>query len=520
MKRKYALFLAFVFAGASSIPLFLRADDIGSDVEAGEENAPLPDFDKALDGGAASATKPGKGKSNLNSNEKYNDIALFSRVLSFIERQYVKPVDSKQLVYGAVKGMLESLDPHSALLTPEVYTQMKNDTTGKFGGLGIEIWLGDDGLLTIVHPMEDTPAWNAGLRAGDKIIRIDGEATKGLSLIEAVTKMRGKIGSAITLTIYRESSDEVKDYKVVRSVIKVKSVVAQMLKDNYAYIRLNHFQEKSAREMKEALEGLERKAGKDKKIAGLVLDLRNNPGGLLDEAVDVTNLFIDSGVIVSTIGRDPEQKEVRRARSGTARKELPLAVLVNGNSASAAEIVAGALRDHNRALLLGGRTFGKGSVQTVIPLNDDMGLKLTIALYYTPSGISIQAKGITPHVFLDDVDPELYAKAKKKHSYLREADLKGHFDDERLGRNDRKIEDYADKRKAKEKEKTKEEPSEKIDPDKDYQVQQALSYLRSYDFFKKIKEGAVPTPEPSPPSKKKSQGQGLQSSLSSGYFML
>jgi carboxyl-terminal processing protease len=432
-------------------------------------------------------------KSGLNSNEKYNDIALFSRVLNFVEKQYVKEVDSKKLVFGAIKGMLESLDPHSAFLTPEIYAQMRNDTTGKFGGLGIEIWLGDDGLLTIVHPMEDTPAWRAGIRSGDKIIRIDGEATKGLSLIEAVTKMRGKVGSPITLTIYRDSADEVKDFKIVRSIIKVKSIASQMLKDNYGYIRLNHFQEKSAREMLAALEELEKKAGGKDKLAGLVLDLRNNPGGLLDEAVDVTNLFIDEGVIVSTIGRNQEEKEIRRARSGTARKNLSLAVLVNGNSASAAEIVAGALKDHNRALLLGGRTFGKGSVQTVIPLNDDMGLKLTIALYYTPAGISIQAKGITPHVFLDDVDSDLYNKAKKKSSTLREADLRNHFDEENLGsgKRDRKIEDYADKRK-KDSSKEREADPDRVDPERDLQVQQALSYLRSYDFFKNIKEGTVP----------------------------
>lgn len=424
-------------------------------------------------------------KKELNSSEKYNDVALFSRVLSFVEQQYVKEVDAKKLVHGGIKGMLESLDPHSAFLPPEVYNQMKNDTSGKFGGLGIEIWVGDDGLLTIVHPMEDTPAWAAGIKPGDKIIRIDGEATKGLSLIEAVTKMRGKVGSPIRLTIYREANDEVKEFTITRSIIKVKSVQAQMLEENFAYIRLNHFQEKSAQELRTALEKMEKAADKPG-LQGLVLDLRNNPGGLLDEAVDVANLFIDDGVIVSTIGRDSAQKEVRKAKSGLAKKELPVAVLVNGNSASAAEIVAGALKDHNRALILGSRTFGKGSVQTVIPLNDNMGLKLTIALYYTPGGVSIQAKGITPHVALDDVDPEIFAKAKRKGNFLREADLRNHFEDEgEQNRKGRTIGDYADKRPAKE-EKPKSESGDRVDPTKDYQVQQAISYLRSFDFFQKI----------------------------------
>lgn len=422
-----------------------------------------------------------KDKKGIVSNEKYNEIALFNRVLNFVERQYVENVDTKKLVYGAIKGMLEALDPHSSFLPPEVYHQMRNDTSGKFGGLGIEIWLGEDGLLTVVHPMEDTPAWKAGVKSGDKIIRINGEATKGLSLVEAVAKMRGKEGEAIRLTVFREKSDEIKEIKIVREEIKVKSVRQQLLADNIGYIRLNHFQEKSAREMKRALKRLEKK----KKLKGLVLDLRNNPGGLLDEAVEVANLFIDNGVIVSTIGRDKKEEEVKKARSGIARMDIPLAVLVNGNSASAAEIVAGALKDHNRALILGNRTFGKGSVQTVIPLSDDMGLKLTIAIYHTPNGTSIQAKGITPHVYLDDVDPDLYSKAKRKGSYLREADLRNHFGAEGQGleKAHRKIGDYAKKRG---KQKSGEERRKRVDPEKDFQVQQAVAHLKSLGFYKRL----------------------------------
>ncbi len=419
-------------------------------------------------------------KKSIVSNEKYNEIALFNRVLNFVERQYVHTIDTKKLVYGAIKGMLEALDPHSSFLPPEVYHQMRNDTSGKFGGLGIEIWLGEDGLLTVVHPKLDTPAWEAGIKSGDKIIRINGEATKGLSLVEAVAKMRGKNGDAIKLTVFREKSDEIKEIKVVRREIKVKSVRYQNLADNIGYIRLIHFQEKSAREMKRALKKLEKK----NKLKGLVLDLRNNPGGLLDEAVEVANLFIDNGVIVSTIGRDKKEEEVKKARSGIARKDLPVAVLVNGNSASAAEIVAGALKDHNRALILGSQTFGKGSVQTVIPLSDDMGLKLTIAIYHTPNGTSIQAKGITPHVYLDDLDPEAYSKAKRKGSFLREADLRNHFgNDGGLDKRHRKIGDYAKKRS---KGKKDSKARKRIDPERDFQVQQAVGHLRSLDFYRRV----------------------------------
>ncbi len=444
----------------------------------------------------AVVAKESKSKKSLVTNEKYNEIALFNRVLNFVEQQYVENVDTKKLVHGAIKGMLEALDPHSSFLPPEIYHQMRNDTSGKFGGLGIKIWLGEDGLLTVVHPMEDTPAWKAGVKAGDKIIRINGEATKGLSLVEAVAKMREK-GEAIRLTVFREESDEIKEIEIIREEIKVKSVREQMLVDNIGYVRLSHFQEKSAREMKRALKSLDKK----KKLRGLVLDLRNNPGGLLDEAVEVANLFIDGGVIVSTIGRDKKQEEVKKARSGVARTDIPLVVLVNGNSASAAEIVAGALKDHNRALILGSRTFGKGSVQTVIPLADDMGLKLTIATYHTPNGTSIQAKGITPHVLLDEVDPELYSKAKRKASYLREADLRNHFGAEgRVENSRRKIGDYTQKRG---KDKSERKSRERMDPEKDFQIQRAVAHLKSLDFYKRVLQQEETTERKVGRSKKK-----------------
>ena len=419
----------------------------------------------------------------IGKDDRYKHIALFSKVLYLIEEQYVQSMDMEKILHGAIKGMLSSLDPHSGFLNKEIYRRMKNDTSGKFGGIGVEIWLADDGLLTMLHPIEGAPAWKAGIQPYDKIIKINDEPTKGLTLIEAVTKMQGKVGEVIKLTIYREKTEEIKEFKIRRSIIDIKSVDHKIIDKGYGYLRLNHFQEKSSKEIKKALKKMEEKGS----IKGLILDLRNNPGGLLDEAIEVTNLFIDHGVIVSTIGRDKKNKEVRMARSGLARKDIPLAVLVNGNSASAAEIVAGALKDHNRALIIGSRTFGKGSVQTLIPLGDGLGLRLTIALYYTPSGISIQEEGVAPHIYLDDMDLEKLNSAKKTNNYTREAGLQKSF---RLGknisnRNIRKIKGLPDK-KAKKK--------AKIDPSTDYQVQQALSYLKSYRLFERMKKKQIKIP--------------------------
>ena len=336
------------------------------------------------------------------SNAKYDDIALFGRVINFIEKQYVDKVNTKELVHGAIKGMLETLDPHSNFMPPDVYTQLKTDTAGKFGGLGIEVWVNKDGVLTIVTPMEGTPAWKAGVKPGDRIMKINGESTKGMSIVEATARIRGEVGSEVKFTVARDGSPKPIDFKMKRVTIDVKSVKEEVLEEKYVYLRLNHFQERTSQEVKAALKKMDGK----RKIEGLILDLRNNPGGLLDEAVDTVNLFVDKGVIVSTIGRNKEDKDVKYAKSGIARTDFPMVVLVNGSSASAAEIVAGALKDHKRALVAGSRTFGKGSVQTVIPLADDVGLKLTIARYYTPNGVSIQAKGIEPDIQLEDIDPD------------------------------------------------------------------------------------------------------------------
>ena len=426
---------------------------------------------------AGDAPKDGKDakSSTLVSNAKYDDIALFGRVINFIEKQYVDKVNTRELVYGAIKGMLETLDPHSNFMPPDVYTQLKSDTSGKFGGLGIEVWVNKDGVLTIVTPMEGTPAWKAGVKPGDRIMKINGESTKGMSIVEATTRIRGEIGSEVRFTVARDGAPKPIDFKMKRVSIDVKSVKSELLEEKYGYIRLNHFQEHTAQEVKTALKKLETK----QKVAGLILDLRNNPGGLLDEAVDTVNLFVDKGPIVSTIGRNKEEKDVKYAKSGIARLDFPMIVLVNGSSASAAEIVSGALKDHKRALVAGSRTFGKGSVQTVIPLADDVGLKLTIARYYTPSGVSIQAKGIEPDLQLDDIDPETIKRLRKKNRFMSEADLKNHIEATNKAKGEKTDDSSSDEEKVAD---GKDAPPRPLDPKDDYQVQQALNYLKTMNF--------------------------------------
>ncbi len=434
---------------------------------------------------------------------RYENLELFQKVLHFVEANYVDEIKNKDLVYGAIKGMLETLDPHSNFLTPEIFKEMKVDTSGKFGGLGIEIGIKDN-ILTIMAPIEDTPAWRAGLKPNDRIVKINAESTKGMTLMEAVGKMRGKKGTDVTLSIYRDGFEKIRDVTVTRDVIKIQSVKSEELEPEYGYIRLTSFNESAATDIKKAIEKLESK----KKLKGLVFDLRTNPGGLLDQAVEVSSLFIDEGVIVSTIGRNRDQKDVKYARKGNARKDFPVAILVNSNSASAAEIVAGALQDHHRAIIMGQPTFGKGSVQTVIELGPDLGLKLTIARYYTPSGRSIQEKGVHPDIILDDYDPKLLTEAKRKLDPFREKDLKGHMvnTDEDDGAKEYKKEELdslmkegkdseskSSKKKgdskSKERSSSKEEDDmtpTKINPKEDFQVREALNYIKSYDVFKKL----------------------------------
>lgn len=435
--------------------------------------------------------------------EKYQLLELFQKVLHFVETNYVTEPKSKDLIYGAIKGMLETLDPHSNFLTPEIFKDMKVDTSGKFGGLGIEIGMKDN-ILTIISPIEDTPAWKAGLKPNDRIVKIGKESTKGMNLMEAVSKMRGKKGTDVTLSVYRDGWEKIRDITVTRDIIKIQSVKNELLEPEFGYVRLTQFNESAAADVKKAIDKME----KDKKLKGLVFDMRYNPGGLLDQAVEVSSLFIDEGVVVSTIGRDKSQKEVKYARKGNARKDLLVAILVNSSTASAAEIVSGALQDHHRAIIMGQPTFGKGSVQTVVELGQDIGLKLTIARYYTPSGVSIQEKGVMPDILLDEYDPKLLAEAKRKSDPFREKDLKGHMvntDDEGKDKEKKAGDDFkkdeldamlnskTGKKKGADKDKGGKEADEeddlapvKMNPKEDYQVREALNYLKSFETFKKI----------------------------------
>ncbi len=467
-----------------------------------------------LAAGGGSAKDGAKGVPTSTA-ERYENLELFQKVLHFVEGNYVEPVKNRDLVWGAIKGMLETLDPHSNFLTPEIFRDMKVDTSGKFGGLGIEIGMKDN-ILTVMAPIEDTPAWKAGLKANDRIVKINNESTKGMSLVEAVSKMRGKRGTDVTLAIYRDGWEKVRDISITRDIIKIQSVKSEELEPQYGYVRLTSFNESASADIKKALEHFEKKS----KLRGLVFDLRGNPGGLLDQAVEVSSLFIDNGVVVSTIGRNKDQKEVKYAVKGNARKDFPVAVLVNSSSASAAEIVAGALQDHHRAIIMGQPTFGKGSVQTVIDLGNDLGLKLTIARYYTPSGRSIQEKGVMPDILLDDFDPKLLSEARRKTDYFREKDLKGHMVNTDSD-SDGKDKDGKDSKKENRVEYKREEleaiakggkdsgrkkggkdagkgsaASEedelapiRMNPKEDFQVKEALGYLKSYEIFRKLAVG-------------------------------
>lgn len=336
--------------------------------------------------------------------EAYEKLKVFSEVLSLVRANYVEEVDAQQLVYGAIRGLLESLDPHSSFMSPQVYKEMQAETHGSFGGLGIEITVRDR-YLTIVAPIEGTPADRAGIQAGDRILKIEDELTKDMTLIEAVRKLRGPKGSTVAITIGRNGQKPF-DLSIVREIIQVHSVKVHDLGDGIGYVRLTSFQERTARELEEGLEELEAK-----QVKAIVLDLRNNPGGLLNQAVQVSDLFLKKGqLIVYTEGRAKNQDLRFVAEHRTSLPGHPMVVLVNGGSASASEIVAGALQDWKRAVILGTATFGKGSVQTVIPLSDGSGLRLTTAKYFTPKGRTINETGIAPDIVVEPSKPPKPAK--------------------------------------------------------------------------------------------------------------
>ena len=351
----------------------------------------------------------------------YENLEAFTSVLAIVQKNYVEETATQELIEGAIDGMLSALDPHSAYLTPDSYKELQVDTEGTFGGLGIEITIRDD-VLTVVSPIEDTPAYRAGVQAGDRIIKIEDELTKDMSLIDAVKKMRGKKGTRVTISLRREGVPRLIDVSIVREVIQIRSVKWKMLEDGYAYIRITQFQDRTSGDLERTLRQLAQDHGP---LRGMVLDLRNNPGGLLSQAVKVSDLFLDSGLIVYTEGRLENQQQKYFARPG-GDTETPMVVLINNGSASASEILAGAVQDHGRGVLLGTKTFGKGSVQTILPVEGGAALRLTTAMYFTPGGRSIQVTGIIPDIELENL-PEAYVALRRRHS-VREKNMPGHFD--------------------------------------------------------------------------------------------
>lgn len=380
------------------------------------------------------SASPLLGDDNTLKQDTYKNLETFSNVLTLLEQHYVDEIDAGAVITGAINGMLGSLDPHSAYMTPEDFKELQEETKGSFSGIGIEITIRDE-IITAVSPIEGTPAADAGIESGDQIIRINGELTKNMSLMDAVKRLRGKKGTKVTITVFREGWKEMRDIELIRGVIPLRSVKSMQLEPGIIYTRISNFQGTSTRDYKKALNNYL----KESPINGLVLDLRNNPGGLLDQAVKVADIFIDKGVIVSTKGRNAQLASVFEAHKGSGKfKNFPMVVLVNGGSASAAEIVAGALQDHKRAIVVGTPTFGKGSVQTILPMPDGAGIRLTTAKYYTPSGDSIQAKGIQPDMNVPLRLPADKQEKTKDKWGVREKDLPGHFEN-----NEKSVEDWA-----------------------------------------------------------------------------
>ncbi|PIE56874.1 MAG: peptidase S41 [Desulfobulbus propionicus] len=352
--------------------------------------------------------------------EVYRNLENFANVLMLLQEHYVDEVDPENAIQGAINGMLMSLDPHSSYLSPEDFQELQEEATGSFTGIGIEITI-RDGLLTAVSPIEGTPADRQGIQAGDQIVRINGESTKSMSLMDAVKRLKGKKGTSVTITIQRKGLAELKDFTLVRDVIPLRSVWTREIESGLIYARISSFQGSTSHDFLKEIKEL-RKAGP---INGMILDLRNNPGGLLDQAVRVADIFLDEGVIVSTRGRDKDRDMTFQAGPGPESFDFPVVLMVNSGSASAAEIVAGALQDHKRAIVLGTESFGKGSVQTILPMPGGSGIRLTTARYYTPSGDSIQAKGIQPDMV---VPLQPYVEDEHQDTRgLREQDLPGHF---------------------------------------------------------------------------------------------
>ena len=425
----------------------------------------------------------------------YDKLKVFSEVLSLIESNYVESVGSDALINGAIRGMVKALDPHTSYLPPVSYKEMQVETTGKFGGLGIEISI-RDGVLTVISPIEETPAFEVGIKAGDKIIKIEEESTLDMTLQDAVSLLRGETGSPVTITIFRDSFKAPKEFTIVRAIIKVRSVVHKLYKKDIGYIKIRSFSKNTSVDLDKALAELEKK-----EISKLILDLRNNPGGLLNQAVEVTDRFLNrENLIVYTKGRSDEQNMRFTSHDKVAGVSYPLIVLVNSGSASASEIVAGALQDLNRAIILGTPTFGKGSVQTIIPLSDGSALRLTTARYYTPSGRVIQENGIEPDIIIERKIPEELEEDDEKEPeektrlrrFLREKDLKKHL------KGKSSIGDVKEENNEESTIKKEETEETAINEDlvKDNQLQHAVSLLSGWEVMKKMfKDLQVPIPE-------------------------
>lgn len=367
--------------------------------------------------GTAHGQEPGLDEQARQKGVPVDDLRVFSEVMERIKGAYIEDVDDKTLLRNAIRGMLNELDPHSAYLTPDQLQDLEASTSGEFGGLGIEVTT-EEGFIKVVSPLDQTPASRAGIEAGDLILRIDDQMTKQISLSEAVEMMRGEPGTEITLSVLSEGDNQPRSVTLERAIISIDSVRSRMLKPGYGYLRITQFQSKTARDARKALKQMN-----PDELNGLVLDLRNNPGGVLGSAIDVADLLLNEGLIVYTEGRAQESRSNYAAEAGQLLKGVPVTVLINAGSASASEIVAGALQDHDRAVILGQRSFGKGSVQSVLPLHDDRALKLTTARYYTPDGRSIQAEGIKPDIKIDIAQVEV----NKNRESLREADLPRHL---------------------------------------------------------------------------------------------
>jgi len=398
-------------------------------------------------------------EASTNEND-YKNLEIFTDVLALIQSSYVEEADSQELLYGAIRGMLKTLDPHSSFLTPEMFEDMQADTHGEFGGLGIEIAIKNRSLI-VVAPIEDTPADRAGIKAGDRIIRINDLSTDTLEVMNAVRLMRGPKGETVTLQVERQGEKSPLTFAIVRDLIQLKSVKSRLIDDRYAYIRVSQFQDRTASDFADQLRQLRESI--EQPLSGLILDLRNNPGGLLDQAVAVSDLFLQDGLIVYTEGRDPDAQLEFSATAAETEANYPLVVLINGGSASASEIVAGALQDHKRAIILGEQSFGKGSVQTIVPLGDDSGLRLTTARYFTPSGRSIQARGITPDV----VVPQFLTPPPQIDQQMREEDLDNHF---QAIPDDSSSDEFVFEKPVAEKD--------------DYQLKWALDLLKGYDVLR------------------------------------